>query len=638
MVRFRRRLFILRDILSAMTATRATPAASANANKAKYAVRTAVPAEVKKALAAYPDFLQHLLYHRGITEAATAEAFLNPSYETHTHDPFLLKDMAKAVKRVLEAVEKGEKIVIFSDYDADGIPGGVVLHDFFKKIGYANFSNYIPHRHDEGFGLNMEAVEGFAKDGAKLVITIDCGIADIAEVKRGQELGMDMIVTDHHLPITEKNKKGQEVPVLPPAFAILNPKQADCAYPEKMLCGSGVIFKLVQALVSKRPEIKDGWEKWLLDMVGMATLSDMVPLTGENRVFAYYGLKVLRKSPRVGLMKLLRKIKTDQRNLTEDDIGFTISPRINAASRMGVPHDAFRLLSTTDEVEADQLSDHLNRINDERKGIVAAMVKEMKHTLEARWVNEAGSNAERPKSKLIVLGNPKWKPALLGLAANTLMEAYSCPVFLWGRDGEDVLKGSCRSNGVSLQALMCKVPGATLSAYGGHALAGGFAVTDDEVHNLEADLLAAYEAVSVNEVLEVVRSDDVAGIAGDKSTSLVDAAISFNDVNWQTYGVLEKLAPFGTGNPKPLFLFENALLREVKAFGKEKNHIELGFSKKNGDKVSAIGFFSTPEDWRAQLGPSRKLAVGESVHLVATLEKSTFRSFSELRLRIVDIF
>lgn len=615
-------------------------ATTAMAGKAKYSVRTPVPVEVRKALAAYPDFLQHLLYHRGITDAAVAEAFLNPSYEMHTHDPFLLKDMAKAVKRVLKAIEKGEKIVIFSDYDADGIPGGVVLHDFFKKIGYANFSNYIPHRHDEGFGLNMEAVEGFAKDGTKLVITIDCGIADIAEVKRGQELGMDIIVTDHHLPITEKNKKGQEVPILPPAFAILNPKQADCSYPEKMLCGSGVIFKLVQALVkewqkkgskdaSGKAEIVDGWEKWLLDMVGMATLSDMVPLTGENRVFAYYGLKVLRKSPRVGLMKLLRKIKTDQRNLTEDDIGFTISPRINAASRMGVPHDAFRLLSTIDEVEADQLSDHLNRINDERKGIVAAMVKEMKHVLETRWVNK------EEKSKLIVLGNPKWKPALLGLAANTLMEAYSCPVFLWGRDGEDVLKGSCRSNGVSLQALMCRVPGATLSAYGGHTLAGGFAVTNDEVHKLEADLLAAYEAVGSTQEREASGSSES---LGDDDVSCVDASISFDDVNWQTYGILEKLAPFGTGNPKPLFLFENALLREVKTFGKEKNHIELGFSKQNGDKVAAIGFFSTPEDWRAKLGASRKLAVGEKVHLVATLEKSTFRSFPELRLRIVDIF
>ncbi len=613
----------MRDILSAMTAR------TASATKAKYALRSAVPAEAKKALAAYPDFLQHLMFHRGITDVVSAEAFLNPSYETHTHDPFLLKDMAKAVKRVLGAVEKGEKIVIFSDYDADGIPGGVVLHDFFKKIGYANFSNYIPHRHDEGFGLNMEAVEGFAKDGAKLVITIDCGIADIAEVKRGQELGMDMIVTDHHLPITEKNKKGQEVPVLPPAFAILNPKQADCAYPEKMLCGSGVIFKLVQALVSKKPEIKDGWEKWLLDMVGMATLSDMVPLTGENRVFAYYGLKVLRKSPRVGLMKLLRKIKTDQRNLTEDDIGFTISPRINAASRMGVPHDAFRLLSTTDETEADQLSDHLNRINDERKGIVAAMVKEMKHALEARWANQT----EKPK--LIVLGNPKWKPALLGLAANTLMEAYSCPVFLWGRDGEDVLKGSCRSNGMSLQALMCKVPGATLSAYGGHTLAGGFAVTNEEVHKLEADLMAAYEVASDSAATESAGGDS-GGEAGEGL--FVDASITLDDVNWQTYGMLEKLAPFGTGNPKPLFLFEHALLREVKAFGKERNHIELGFGKTNGSKVSAIGFFSTPEDWQAQLGAGRKLAVGEKVHLVATLEKSTFRNFPELRLRIVDIF
>ena len=181
--------------------------------------------------------------------------------------------------------------------------GAVVLHDFFKKIGFDNFENYIPHRHDEGFGLNMEAVEEFGKNGAKLLITIDCGIADVKEVERLNELGIDVIITDHH----------ELSGATPPAYAILNSKQTDCPYPEKMLCGAGVVFKLVQALIAKENldwKLKEGVEKWLLDMVGLATLSDMVPLIGENRVFAYYGLKVLRKSPRVGLMKLLRKIKS----------------------------------------------------------------------------------------------------------------------------------------------------------------------------------------------------------------------------------------------------------------------------------------------------------------------------------------
>jgi single-stranded-DNA-specific exonuclease len=332
------------------------------------------------------DLVSHLLFSRGITTKEAAEAFLNPNYDRHTHDPFLLKDIDKAVSRILKAIRENEKTVIYSDYDTDGIPGGVVLHDFFKKAGFTNFINYIPHRHDEGFGLNSDAVEQFIKDEVKLLITIDCGIADVVPVTLARDGGIDVIITDHHLP----NGK------VPPAFAIINPKQDGCAYPEKMLCGSGVVFKLIQAILAKdRLGIKDGYEKWLLDMVGIATLSDMVPLTGENRVFAYYGLTVLRKSPRLGLVRLLRELAVDQRYLTEDDIGFTIGPRINAASRMGVPMDAFRLLATTDPVEAAEFAKHLNKINDERKGTVAALVKEIKKIIKERWGDASGEAMPR---------------------------------------------------------------------------------------------------------------------------------------------------------------------------------------------------------------------------------------------------
>src|SRR5581483_1794383 len=212
---------------------------------------------------------------------------------------------------------------IFSDYDADGIDGAVALHDLFRKIGYKNFEVYIPHRHNEGYGLNTEAMEEFKEAGASLVITIDCGIGDIEEVEKATALGMDIIVTDHHVP-HEK---------LPPAYAILNPKVAGCAYPEKMLCGSGVIFKFIQAFLKKYSGefmVNPGWEKWLLDVVGIATLSDMVPLTGENRTFAYYGLKVLKKTPRPGLSRLFTKLRIKREHISEDDVGFTITPRINA--------------------------------------------------------------------------------------------------------------------------------------------------------------------------------------------------------------------------------------------------------------------------------------------------------------------
>ena len=280
----------------------------------KYALREKI--DTKTGLQNYPELLKGLLMARGGDTREKAEVFLNPDYENGLHDPFLLKDMEKAVERILRAIDNKEKVLIYSDYDADGIPGGAILHDFFKKIypaglfgvvGYENFENYIPHRHDEGYGLNIDAIDEFGKSGVKLVITIDCGIADIKEVSHANSLGIDVIVTDHHLP------KG----FVPEAYAILDPKQTDCNYPYDMLCGSGVVFKLIQGILQKRDfGIKAGQEKWFLDLVGLATLSDMVPLNGENRVFAHYGLKVLQRSPRLGLMKLLRKFKINQKYIS----------------------------------------------------------------------------------------------------------------------------------------------------------------------------------------------------------------------------------------------------------------------------------------------------------------------------------
>ena len=483
---------------------------------------------------------EHLLYHRGITSVEEQTKFLNPDYEAHTHDPFLMKDMEKVVARIVSAVEKNERTAIFSDYDADGIPGAVVMHDFFKKVGYTNFENYIPDRHVEGFGLNTKAVEDIAARGARLLLTIDCGITDREEVARANVLGMEVIITDHHLPGIE----------LPPAYAILNPKQDDCAYPEKMLCGSGVVFKLVQALCSrlKTGNIPHGWEKWLLDMIGLATLSDMVPLTGENRTFAHYGLKVLRKSPRVGLAALFRELRVEREHITEDDVGFVITPRINAASRMGQPFDAFRLFSTSDALEAGMLATHLNKINDERKGRVAALVREVRRIV-------AEGHASRAPA-IVVAGNPAWRPALLGLVANTLVEDYRKPVFVWGREGNNILKGSCRSDGsVDLSALMHEAR-SVFSDFGGHREAGGFAVALEKVHLLENELERAYERVRQEREKE-------------EPKYRVDAALSLDEVGEELWRSVARLAPFGVGNPKPLFLFECLRVSLVELFGRE---------------------------------------------------------------------
>ena len=253
-----------------------------------YQIREEVPENVQKKLSGYSPLTQKLLFNRGIDTKEKAENFFNPNYED-LNSPLLLKDMGKAVERILGAIKKNEKILIYSDYDADGIPGAVIFHDFFKKIGFDNFENYIPHRNDEGFGLNIDAVKSFSKDKFNLIITVDCGINDVKEVEEANKLGIDVVITDHHLPNGE----------LPKALAIVNPNQKGDKHPFKSLCGAAVAFKLVQALIERGNfEIINGWDKWLLDMVGLATISDMVPLIDENRILSYYGLLVLKKTRR----------------------------------------------------------------------------------------------------------------------------------------------------------------------------------------------------------------------------------------------------------------------------------------------------------------------------------------------------
>ena len=541
----------------------------------------------------FPELLEILLKQRGISPEEK-ENFFNPDYN-RLHDALLLPDMEKARDRVIRAMKEDEHIVVFSDYDADGIPGAVVLSDFFNRAGYKNISFYIPHRHDEGFGLNEDAIEECAKKGANLIITVDCGTADAEELALAKKLGMDVIVTDHH-----------ESSELPKAFAIVNPKLKDSKYPFRDICGAAIAFKLVQAILAKeksaswRIGIKEGMEKWSLDMVGIATLSDMVPLVGENRIFARFGLDVLRKSPRPGLAALFNKLNLDRKTLTEDDVTFMITPRINAASRMGVPYDAFKLLSTNDPEEAEKLVVHLEKINNERKGMVASMVKEAKNHLEKR---------ERV-GEVIVVGNPEWKPSLVGLVCISLVEAYAKPAFVWGRDGDGVIKGSCRSyNGYNLFKLMESAKDSFIE-FGGHTGAGGFSVTLENLATLEEKLSDALQAVSPP-------------LGGETAKSL---AVTLPDICEDLWKVVAQFAPFGIGNEKPVFKIANAPIKSLRQFGKENNHMELGL----GNGLKAISFFSSPSSYSI-------LPTATQCTLYAHIEKSYFRNRPEIRLRIVDI-
>lgn len=541
-----------------------------------------------------------LLDIRGITDPKEVERFLAPDYERDTYDPFLILHMEKAVMRILEAIKKEEHIVIYGDYDCDGIPGSVVLHDFFAKIAYPHFSNYIPHRHHEGYGLNTDAIEHFASEGVALIITVDCGITDVAEVELAQDLGIDVIVTDHHLPQA----------VLPPAYAIINSKQEGDTYPDPMLCGAGVAFKLVQALIIRGefPGISVGWEKWLLDMAGLATIADMVPLQNENRTLAYFGLKVLRKSPRAGLQALLKKAGVDQRNLTEEDVGFTIGPRINAASRMDIPFHAFEMLATSDEVLAKERALYLDKLNDTRKLEVARMTKEARKLLH-----------ERPLREVIVIGNPSWRVGVVGIVANKLAEEFDRPAFVWGKEGSAHIKGSCRSDGrVNIVELMVAVREGVFLDKGGHEFSGGFSVATEHIHYLEDELVKAHQVIVKKET--------------KPEAYTVDAPLLLREVNEATFRAVDILAPFGVGNPRPHFLITSARILESSQFGKEKNHLKLTLGDDVGSRVSALGFFMSPEDF-----PDVDISLDKNVTLVVTLEKSFFRGRPELRLRIIDI-
>ena len=549
----------------------------------------------------FDDILSHLLFHRGIKTNEHAQAFLEPSYENHIHDPLLLKDADRASLRFIQAIKNNEKIAIYADYDADGIPGASLWHSFFSKIGYKNFIIYIPHRHDEGFGLNIEAVEQLAGEGVDLIITVDCGITDIQPSRRAKELGIDLIITDHHEPKE----------ILPDAYGIIDHKQKDCNYPDKNICGSGVAYKLIQAILQKdRLGLPDGHEKWFLDLVGIATLSDMVPLVGENRLFAYYGLMVMRKSPRKGLVQLLKKLKINQKYINEDDIGYMITPRINAASRMGLPMDAFHLLTAETEVDAERFTDHLDKINNERKGVVAALVQEAKKNLHERY----GDNIPN----VIVLGNPDWRPSLLGLVANTCAEEFDRPAFFWGRDGGNVIKGSCRSEGKTnvVDLMQASLPN-TFIQFGGHKYSGGFAVANDEIHFLEKRLNDAFGLISKSE--------------SSSKNEVIDLEIEINDVGDKLFDTVNKLAPFGIGNPKPIFLFRKLNPISINKFGKTGDHVELIFKKSNGQKVSAISFFGANEKW------ADKIDHGTNIDLIASIERSMFRGRPEIRLRVEEI-
>lgn len=577
-------------------------------------LREAAPLKLEEELAAYPPLVRGLLFSRGISSATAADRFLNPNYQRDIHDPFLLKGMKEATTLILKTVRANEKIAIFADYDADGVPGAAILAEVFKKIGFVNFEVFIPDRQAK-YGLSVAVVRELAAAGARVLITVDCGIADAAEVRMASELGIMAVITDHHLP----------PPVLPEAAAIVNPKQPEDQYPEKMLCGAAVAFKLAQAFLrtwdkTAGPDARvgfvvvGGWEKWFLDLVAIATVADMVPLTGENRALVYFGLKVLRRTRRLGLNSLFEISRLQREYLGEDDIGFALGPRLNAAGRMSHASEAYYLLTTESPEEAKALAEHLDLKNSERKKMVEFLLAEV----DRRLLNQ-------PLPSVVVLGSEEWNPAALGLAAGRLADRHCRPFFLWGKSSGGELKGSARSAGlVNLVELMRAAGGEELfSNFGGHAAAGGFTLRPEKKEEVKEKVVAAAASLLTETPPELT----------------IDAELSLAEINDEFYRWLEKLSPFGRGNPKPTFLFSGLTIAGVRTFGNGGLHLELIFKGSDGQKISAVGFFAGNSGFGGV-----DLSLGRRIDLTAQIERphlayrrAGFRGNGNLRLRIVDL-
>ncbi len=542
---------------------------------------------------AHSELLNDLMLARGVVGEAAQADFLDPQFERDSHDPMLLPDMEKAVDRLLFAKKSGEKVCVWSDYDCDGIPGGVALTEFLRGIGL-NVRHYIPHRHKEGYGLNEEGLNELIADGVKVIITVDLGTTEHANIAYAQEKGIDIIVTDHHI----------APPTLPNAFALINPKRLDSKYPFDGLCGAGVAWKLIQGVLSKnRFDMKEGHEKWLLDLIGMATLSDMVPLVGENRMLARYGLVVMRKARRPGLASLLQILKIKPAGLTEDDIGFMIAPRINAASRMDSPDVAAQLLAATTQERGAELAHALDKINNERKTLVATTVKEVHKRM-----------ADHPDDPVIVMGNPNWRPGILGLVANKLVEAHGKPVFLWGREGGDIIRGSVRGDGLVSVVELMQGAQEVFDHFGGHAASGGFSLEQERVPELAPKLSAVYKKLRLS--------------APEEKEIIIDRQLDVSELAHAQKDLM-KLAPFGVGNAKPLFIFPNVYIARTKMFGKGNDHLDMELKGSLSPfGVSGIAFFSTPDSF------TKRAETGMHGDVVGNVEMD-WRG--KPRIRVVDI-
>jgi len=582
----------------------------------------------------FPPIILQLLWNRGLTTEEAIRDFFDVSWEKEFHDPFLFKDMEKAVNLIFEAVEKKEKITIFADYDADGIPGAVILGDTLKAVG-AVFDVYIPHREMEGYGMNLKAVEELASQGTKMIITCDLGISNFAEVELAKARGIKVILTDHHT-VPEK---------LPPADAIIHPKVPGETYPFKDLSGGGVTYKLAAALIQKSSWTdvilknwsgalalsKEGFLKWRADLAAISTIADMMPLLGENRVIAKFGLGVLGKTKRLGLQKMLKAARLQGQPMNSESISFRIAPRINAAGRMDHANAAVALLVSKDDAEATKLAADLESANSERQRLSEKVFLEAK--------DQIVKASEENNPVLVVLGHD-WPLSMVGLVAGKIAEEFYRPTFVFTvKEGGEVA-GSARSiHGWSVMRAFNRLTD-YLAKFGGHEMAGGCSLKDpSQFQEFKSKLteLAKEDFVRLFPPLKLRGGEEGLSGGGPKPPLPVDAEINLDDVNLDFISQIEKFAPFGEKNPEPVFVARGLTVKSVDPVGKDGKHLRLSVSHNSRLIHKTIGFCLGDESKHEGVNWCKKLYVGDKIDMAFEVKRNEWQGRISPEIRIVEI-
>lgn len=576
-------------------------------------VAPSFPPAFKEKFPQFPDIILQLLWSRNLDSLEKIDEFLHAEWSTHIHDPFLFRDMEKAVSRVYQAQKNGETIGIFADYDSDGVCGGAILATVFRALGIP-YETYIPHRELEGYGLKNPPLDYFKSKNINLVVTCDCGIANREAIAYAASLEIDVMVTDHHTAPADLPDK---------AFALLHPHLPGENYPFKDLSGGGVAFKFAQGILQRHEGelkwdgvslTKEGFEKWLLDLAAISSVADMVPLLGESRTLVKHGLIVLNKTRRLGLQKLFEigKIKTG--SIDTRTIGFQIAPRINAAGRMNHANNAFKLLMVENPLQAEEFATELQLNNTARQKLSEKMFNE---------VDEYIATNHLSAEPVIYAINPLWPLGLLGLVAGKIADQYNRPVILF-TEKEGRPAASARSiPQFNLIAGLQKFEH-YFAHYGGHPAAAGLTIKDK---NLFEQFKQEFSAYTKDELKEI-----------DLSPVLkIDREVDLGDINWDLYSLLEQFEPFGMKNPAPRYAARNLKVVEVKALGATGTHLRV-LVKHNDEMIrKMIGFFFGNPDRHNGVKWLEELTPGREIDMVFEVGVNEWNGNRDLELKIIDI-